>query len=57
MRCPICGKDARPRRDNPCFPFCAPRCKTVDLGKWLTEEYRVHTDERPDLDEPSEAKN
>lgn len=39
--CPICGAEAKPRSDNPCFPFCNARCKTVDLGKWMNEEYRV----------------
>ncbi len=40
-RCPICGKDVRPRSENQAFPFCSPRCKQVDLGKWLNEDYRV----------------
>ena len=22
-------------------PFCSARCRQVDLGKWLNEEYRV----------------
>jgi len=22
-------------------PFCSRRCKLVDLGKWLDEEYRI----------------
>jgi endogenous inhibitor of DNA gyrase (YacG/DUF329 family) len=39
--CPICDRPAAPRKDNPAFPFCSPRCRTVDLGKWLNEEYRV----------------
>jgi len=40
--CPICGAAVKPRGDdNKAFPFCSPRCKTIDLGKWLTEEYRV----------------
>jgi endogenous inhibitor of DNA gyrase (YacG/DUF329 family) len=57
MRCPICGKAAKPRAENPSVPFCSPRCKQVDLGKWLNEDYRVHTDEKPDLEDPKEAKN
>lgn len=40
-RCPICDAAAAPRAANPAFPFCSPRCKTIDLGKWLNEEYRV----------------
>jgi len=39
--CPICRKEARPRNENGAFPFCYPRCKVVDLGKWLDEAYRV----------------
>lgn len=39
--CPICGKPVAPREENPAFPFCSDRCKLVDLGKWLGEEYRV----------------
>jgi endogenous inhibitor of DNA gyrase (YacG/DUF329 family) len=44
-KCPICAKQAAPRTKNPSFPFCSPRCKAVDLGKWLNEEYRVPTSE------------
>ncbi|HWD59481.1 MAG TPA: DNA gyrase inhibitor YacG [Stellaceae bacterium] len=39
--CPICGKPAvRAQR-----PFCSPRCRNVDLGRWLHGVYRVETDE------------
>jgi endogenous inhibitor of DNA gyrase (YacG/DUF329 family) len=27
------------------MPFCSERCRLIDLGKWLNEEYRL-----PDLD-------
>lgn len=23
------------------FPFCSPRCKLVDLAKWLSGSYRI----------------
>ena len=46
--CPICKKPATPRAENPSFPFCSPRCRTVDLGKWLNEEYRVPVEEESD---------
>jgi endogenous inhibitor of DNA gyrase (YacG/DUF329 family) len=42
--CPICGRDAPPRRGdppNPSFPFCSPPCKLVDLGHWLDGTYRI----------------
>jgi endogenous inhibitor of DNA gyrase (YacG/DUF329 family) len=28
-------------------PFCSERCKTLDLGAWLSERYRVPADEAP----------
>jgi uncharacterized protein len=39
--CPVCGKPVAPREENPAFPFCSDRCRFVDLGKWLGEEYRI----------------
>jgi endogenous inhibitor of DNA gyrase (YacG/DUF329 family) len=40
-RCPHCRAPVKPRQENPSFPFCSPRCKAVDLGKWFTGAYRV----------------
>jgi uncharacterized protein len=39
--CPICNKAAAARGEGSTFPFCSERCRLVDLGKWLGEEYRV----------------
>jgi len=39
--CPICGEEVAPRSANKTFPFCNARCQSIDLGKWLNEEYRV----------------
>jgi endogenous inhibitor of DNA gyrase (YacG/DUF329 family) len=39
--CPKCGKPVAPRTANEGFPFCSERCRLLDLGKWLSEEYRV----------------
>jgi endogenous inhibitor of DNA gyrase (YacG/DUF329 family) len=47
-RCPICKKPAAPRGENPSFPFCSRRCKAVDLGQWLNEEYRVPVEDESD---------
>jgi endogenous inhibitor of DNA gyrase (YacG/DUF329 family) len=30
-----------PRAENGAFPFCSRRCRTIDLGNWLDEQYRV----------------
>lgn len=54
-KCPICDAAAKPRAENKLFPFCSPRCKTIDLGKWLSEDYRVPT-ESPDDDEDAGSK-
>ncbi len=40
-KCPTCKRAVLPREKNPLFPFCCERCRAVDLGKWLGEEYRV----------------
>jgi hypothetical protein len=50
MSCPTCKKPVTERAKNPSFPFCSPRCRAVDLGKWLGEEYRVSSN-APELDE------
>ncbi len=43
--CPICNKP-----ETPAFkPFCSERCVQIDLGRWLTESYRVP--EAPEKDE------
>jgi endogenous inhibitor of DNA gyrase (YacG/DUF329 family) len=44
--CPICNHPAAPRSENGCFPFCSARCKQIDLGKWLSGDYRIPTDEQ-----------
>lgn len=41
LRCPMCKSPVRPRLENRFFPFCSERCKLIDLGKWMGEEYRV----------------
>lgn len=41
LQCPVCSRPVGARAQNPAFPFCSPRCRTIDLGEWLTESYRV----------------
>jgi len=38
--CPICKRKTT-REENPWKPFCSERCKLIDLGKWVSEEYRI----------------
>ena len=37
LSCPECGKPAT-RAD---YPFCSPRCKDVDLNRWLSGSYAI----------------
>lgn len=57
LRCPICDRPVRPRAENEVFPFCSPRCKTIDLGKWLNEEYRIPAEEADEDVEDEAAKD
>ncbi len=51
ITCPVCrvavGWDGNPFR-----PFCSERCKTLDLGSWLTEGYRIPGEQADDSVEP-----
>jgi endogenous inhibitor of DNA gyrase (YacG/DUF329 family) len=47
LKCPVCGKPVD-FDTPPVGPFCSVRCKMVDLGKWLGEEYRISGPLRPD---------
>ena len=39
MTCPICRKKIT--RENPEYPFCSERCRTIDLGNWASEKYVI----------------
>jgi endogenous inhibitor of DNA gyrase (YacG/DUF329 family) len=47
MKCPHCGKNIKDPK-HPFRPFCSERCKLIDLGKWISEEYRVAAEETDD---------
>jgi len=36
-RCPICNRPA----DETVRPFCSPRCRDVDLHRWLSGSYVI----------------
>ena len=49
IRCPICQREIRNAPgDYPWRPFCSERCKTIDLGNWLGEAYRITRPLGPD---------
>ncbi|WP_119420065.1 DNA gyrase inhibitor YacG [Desertibaculum subflavum] len=45
--CPVCRKPADPAYR----PFCSKRCSDIDLHRWLTDRYKIETDEPPEPDE------
>ncbi len=55
LTCPICEKSVEfaDRDEATSRPFCSIRCKNVDLGKWLSGEYRISEplSEHPDFDD------
>lgn len=55
LRCPICGELMLGRSaDWPTFPFCGPRCRQIDLGRWLGGRYRIVASEADGEDDPAD---
>jgi len=44
--CPRCGAQAPYAPENRWRPFCSERCRTLDLGAWASEAYRIPVAER-----------
>lgn len=51
VTCPTCAGVSIYSPRNPYRPFCCEVCKSIDLGAWATEAYRVPA---PDIDPLSE---
>jgi hypothetical protein len=51
IRCPICKRELAPA-DAEWRPFCSPRCRSIDLGSWLSESYRVPAVSEEGEDDP-----
>ena len=51
VRCPTCGAAVAWTPAAKWRPFCSSRCKTIDLGAWASESYRVPVVEKDDDDE------
>ncbi len=43
--CPRCGAQVPWLPASRHRPFCSERCRTIDLGAWATERYRVPSEE------------
>ena len=48
--CRICGRTfGYPSvHDHSAFPFCSPRCRDIDLGRWFTGQYVISDSLMPD---------
>jgi uncharacterized protein len=50
VKCPRCGKDTE-TTGNPFRPFCSERCKLIDLGNWISGNYRIPEEESEVMEE------
>ena len=55
-KCPVCHKAVKAsfkkKSDKPeYFPFCSQRCKLIDLGRWVDEQYRIDGEKAADDDQ------
>jgi len=41
VTCPQCGRNVLWDAANRYRPFCSERCRLIDLGAWVNENYRV----------------
>ncbi|HSW07046.1 DNA gyrase inhibitor YacG [Aquabacterium sp.] len=49
--CPTCSRPALFAPENAWRPFCSERCRSVDLGAWASERYRVEAKPDPSDDD------
>ncbi|MHC4552208.1 MAG: DNA gyrase inhibitor YacG [Planctomycetota bacterium] len=61
FKCPTCDKaipsatstsDGKKQLNARFFPFCSERCRLVDLGAWLDEDFRIPSAHQSPLDMP-----
>jgi uncharacterized protein len=53
--CPTCQRPALFAPANKWRPFCSERCRSVDLGAWASEQFRVPAEQPPGEPPPSEV--
>ncbi|MDO4248309.1 MAG: DNA gyrase inhibitor YacG [Neisseria sp.] len=51
VKCPTCGGQVAWIKTNPYRPFCSKRCKTIDLGAWANEDFKVEAIEEDGFSE------
>jgi uncharacterized protein len=50
IRCPVCEQPFSPEHST-AMPFCSPRCKQIDLSRWLDERYSMPIERAEGADE------
>jgi len=53
MKCPTCQRTFD-SQESTALPFCRERCRLVDLGRWLGEEYGFPVEPELDFDPDDE---
>jgi endogenous inhibitor of DNA gyrase (YacG/DUF329 family) len=55
--CPICGRrmQGQALADWPQFPFCSPKCKLIDLGRWMKGSYEIPAEEPEEAYEETDS--
>lgn len=41
----------------PRFPFCSDKCKTIDLGRWLSDRYSIPAEEVDEEEIPEDLEH
>ena len=50
--CPQCKGDSVYHISNASRPFCSIRCRSIDLGAWANESFRLAENEPKDVNSP-----
>ncbi len=45
MKCPVCENSFNESEIKNYLPFCSKRCRLIDLGDWLSENYSIKDNE------------
>ena len=41
INCPRCKQPTEYSTENSFRPFCSERCRLIDLGQWVEEEFKI----------------
>ncbi|MDR2116668.1 MAG: DNA gyrase inhibitor YacG [Planctomycetaceae bacterium] len=55
MKCLICGNTFSEDTPGVAMPFCSQRCKLLDAGRWLDEEYGLPIEDEESIQQHNES--